>query len=61
MRSEYSDFFELGGTNWINTAHQGALPLCGPYGTGFCWLSPGMFRPSQSPAMADTLQALPRS
>lgn len=26
MRADYSDFFELGDTNWINTAHQGALP-----------------------------------
>jgi hypothetical protein len=26
MRTDYSRFVELGGTNWINTAHQGAIP-----------------------------------
>lgn len=27
MRRDYSEHFDLGGTNWINTAHQGAIPL----------------------------------
>lgn len=26
MRTDFSEFFDLGGTNWLNTAHQGALP-----------------------------------